>query len=137
MFCGASCAAKSPALLVAAGLLRQYVHVLLRNRDDPSPRPCGHSPAAPAMLGTANDAGCPLISPSMDCGIVWLMLVIHLEQQLIAIQSEQLLAQRSSFQRKLESILTCLFSFSARRARQQSKELDSSFRWNDKLKKIA
>jgi len=48
---------KSPALLVATGLLRQYVHVLLSNRGDPSPRPFGHFPVAPAMLGTANGAG--------------------------------------------------------------------------------
>jgi len=43
-------------LLGATGLLRQYVHVLLSNRGDPSPRPFGHFPAAPAMLGTANGA---------------------------------------------------------------------------------
>ena len=31
--------------------------VLLSNRGDPSPRPYGHFPVAPAMLGTANGAG--------------------------------------------------------------------------------
>jgi len=30
-----------PALLARAGLLRQYIHVLLRKRGDPSPRPFG------------------------------------------------------------------------------------------------
>ena len=34
MFCRASCAAKSPALLGVAGLRRQYVHVLLRKLID-------------------------------------------------------------------------------------------------------
>ena len=46
----------TPVLLGAPGLLRQYVHVLLSNRGDPSPRPFGHFPVAPAMLGTANGA---------------------------------------------------------------------------------
>ena len=44
VFCRASCAAKSPALLAFAGLLRQYIHVLLRKRGDPSPRPFGLIP---------------------------------------------------------------------------------------------
>jgi hypothetical protein len=55
-FCRASCAAKSPALLADAGLLRQYIPILLRNRGDPSPRPFGLFPAPAAMLGTANGA---------------------------------------------------------------------------------
>ena len=45
-----------PALLARAGLLRQYVHVLLRKRGDPSPRPFGPFPAVAAMLGTAHGA---------------------------------------------------------------------------------
>jgi hypothetical protein len=61
----ASCESNFPALLGAAGLLRQYVRVLLRNRGDPSPRPCGHFPAAPAMLGTANGAVDPRIRASL------------------------------------------------------------------------
>jgi hypothetical protein len=61
----ASCESDCPALLVASGLLRQYVRVLLRNRGDPSPRPCGHFPAAPAMLGTANGAPDPRIRASL------------------------------------------------------------------------
>jgi len=36
-----------PVLLAVAGSLRQYIHVLLRDRGDPSPRPYGHSPATP------------------------------------------------------------------------------------------
>jgi len=39
VFCDASRVAKSPALLGFAGLRRQYIHVLLRKRGDPSPRP--------------------------------------------------------------------------------------------------
>jgi hypothetical protein len=57
VFCRASCAAKCPVLLASAGLLRQYIPVLLRKRGDPSPRPFGHFPAPAAMLGTANGAG--------------------------------------------------------------------------------
>ena len=53
----ASCESDCPVLLGGSGLLRQYIRVLLRNRGDPSPRPCGHFPAPPAMLGTANGAG--------------------------------------------------------------------------------
>jgi len=68
VLCGASCAAKCPVLLGATGLLRQYIHVLLSNRGDPSPRPFGHFPVAPAMLGTANGAGFLHVRrPSMDC----------------------------------------------------------------------
>ena len=48
-------------------MLRQYVHVLLRNRGDPSPRPFGHFPAPPAMLGAANGAGYPRIRASLHC----------------------------------------------------------------------
>jgi hypothetical protein len=44
VFCRASCAAKSPALLAFAGSLRQYIPVLLRTRGDPSPRPSGLIP---------------------------------------------------------------------------------------------
>ena len=69
MLCGASCAAKSPVLLVATGLLRQYIRVLLSNRGDPSPRPCGHSPDAPAMLGTAN--GAVLFTHTSIHGLRW------------------------------------------------------------------
>jgi len=61
----ASCESDFPVLLGAAGLLRQYVRVLLRNRDDPSPRPCGLFPATPAMLGTANGAVDPRIRASL------------------------------------------------------------------------
>jgi len=37
----ASCESNCPALLAAAGWLRQYIRVLLRQRGDPSPRPFG------------------------------------------------------------------------------------------------
>ena len=60
---------KSPALLGATGLLRQYVHVLLSNRGDPSPRPFGHFPVTPAMLGTANGAAVP--TPPSIHGLRW------------------------------------------------------------------
>ena len=52
----ASCESNCPVLLGVAGLRRQYIHVLLRKRGDPSPRPCGPFSATPAMLGTANGA---------------------------------------------------------------------------------
>jgi hypothetical protein len=73
----ASCESESPALLGAAGLLRQYVHVLLRKRGDPSPRPFGHFPALAAMLGTANGALDPQFRASLHylevCnGTLWL-----------------------------------------------------------------
>jgi hypothetical protein len=41
----------------APGSRRQYIHVLLRERGDPSPRPFGPFPSLTAMLGTANGAG--------------------------------------------------------------------------------
>ena len=40
----ASCESDCPVLLGGAGLLRQYIPVLLRNRGDPSPRPFGLFP---------------------------------------------------------------------------------------------
>jgi hypothetical protein len=40
-----------PALLGRPGLLRQCIRALLRCRGDPSPRPFGHFPGRPAMLG--------------------------------------------------------------------------------------
>ena len=40
----ASCESDCPALLAAAGWLRQYIPVLLRQRGDPSPRPFGLFP---------------------------------------------------------------------------------------------
>jgi len=63
----ASCESNCPALLGVAGLRRQYIHVLLRKRGDPSPRPCGPLSATPAMLGTANGALHPRIRASLHC----------------------------------------------------------------------
>jgi hypothetical protein len=44
VFCRASCAAIYPAHLAYAGVLRQYIRVLLRQRGEPSPRPFGLIP---------------------------------------------------------------------------------------------
>ena len=86
----ASCESDCPVLLVATGLLRQYIHVLLSNRGDPSPRPFGHFPVTPAMLGTANGAvSCtnPSIHGLRWCGLqgkrirLWLPLLLRLLRQ--------------------------------------------------------
>ena len=60
MFCGASCAAKSPVLLGCDGVRSTYIRVCSRTRARRAScaRPCGRFPPQPAMLGTANGAIC-------------------------------------------------------------------------------
>ena len=77
----ASCESDCPVLLGGAGLLRQYIPVLLRNRGDPSPRPFGLFPPRLRCSAPRTAPVCARTRASLHCVAAIVRFLRNLAQE--------------------------------------------------------